>query len=316
MGETKSHSNWFLTRVLRHSIGLRPWVVIGNFDGCHLGHQKLFQTAIDQSQGHALGITFYPHPREALHKQPVLYIDTLASRIQKMLNAGLSQVWVIHFTPAFSKIKWEAFCEGLFLKEDINPQGVCVGEDFRMGHDRNGTADHLKKWLNENQMECKILSDVTLDGKRVSSEWVRQAVIQGDFETAHRTLKSHYEITGTVKQGPQMGRKLGFPTANVYPALSQLLPPYGVYIAYTFIEGRNHPSILNVGVRPTLKSNQKEVVVESHVLDFNEKLYGKLIKVQFLKYLRPEKKFDSMDDLKQQITKDVACARGYFKKQF
>lgn len=323
----KIRPGWFLSKVVRHALSDQPWMVIGNFDGFHRGHQTLVQYALKQSNSNTLAVTFFPHPREVLaplavdlktvdlKKDPgsILYIDTLASRIRKLLNFGVSQVWVVHFTREFAQITWQTFCETLFFNQGFTLAGLCVGRDFRFGHNREGTAPLVEAWLHERAVPCHIFDDVMTGAQRISSVWIRSEIEAGNFERVVKELGCDYEIAGVVQKGPHLGRKLGFPTANVYPSERQLIPPRGVYVAQTVLEGRKLLSVINVGVRPTVSLDSSEVVVESHILDFHENIYGKYIEVRFLRKLREEKKFPTLEALKAQIQKDVDAARQYGK---
>jgi riboflavin kinase/FMN adenylyltransferase len=305
--------DWYLTKVLKGPLGQDPWVTIGNFDGCHLGHQVLFHEVLTPSHGNALAVTFYPHPVEIFGRETLFYVDTLPHRLEKLSRVGFRQIWVIHFTLEFSKTPWNWFLETLFLNSGFRPQGVCVGTDFEFGHHKQGNALKLQAWLHEHHIPCKVVEDVTVGERRVSSRWIRDAIQHGDLETVVSQLKCDYALTGVVQKGNRLGHQLGFPTANLLTAAHQLLPPLGVYVATTELAQRILPSVVNIGVRPTLQSDGKQVLVESHVLEFNETIYGEFLRVRLLKKLRSEQKFASVQELKDQIAKDVQAAKTYFQ---
>lgn len=308
-------TNWYLTKVLRGPLSEHPWVTIGNFDGCHRGHQALFRESLDRSNGRGLVLTFFPHPVAVFKKSVFRHIDTLSFRIEKMLREGFAQVWVVHFSAELRKISWESFLKTCLLDSGVRAEGVCVGADFGFGRERGGNAHALGRWCARHSMGVKIVDDVTVEGRRVSSQWVREALGAGDLTTVVEKLGVVYALCGVVQKGRQLGHKLGFPTANIVPDAYQVLPPFGVYVAETKIDRRRIPSIVNIGVRPTIVGKQHPVVVESHMLSFNETVYGKYIQIRLLCHLRGERKFESLKALKTQIAKDVSDTNAFFDTQ-
>ena len=307
-------TDWFFTRVFTGQLDPKPWVTIGNFDGCHLGHHSLFNETLKQSRGNAVAVTFYPHPVEVFGKESIYYVDTLPYRLKKMMQFGFRQIWVINFTLAFSQTPWDVFLDKLFLHSGIQASGVCVGPDFEFGHQKAGNAIKLQSWLKRLKIPCKVMGDVKVGDRRVSSRWIRSAINEGDIQTVVQKLGCDYALTGIVQKGARLGHKLGLPTANVHPASHQLLPPLGVYVAETVLDSRKCASVVNIGYRPTIESEEHRVVVESHILNFNENIYGEYLEIRLLHKLRPEKKFKSLDVLKKQIQKDVVESEKFFKK--
>ncbi len=303
---------WYLKRVIKSPpTSGSAWMTLGNFDGCHLGHQKLFTLTHEKSPQRSIAVTFYPHPSHVFGSHPVPCLDTLEERIQKILHLDISEVWVIHFTPEFAKTPWDMFLKKLATDLGHPLKGVCIGEDFSFGHKREGSPTHLKKWLSEQGAECIIVPPVMANEKRISSGWARELILDGNITFLRETLNCRYLIPGVVQRGRQLGRTLGFPTANLFPNDNQILPPHGVYVASTHLKEKIYPSVVNIGIRPTLEENPS-LLIESHLLDFDAMIYGETIKVELQLRLRGEIKFPDLDALKTQIAKDAHAARHFF----
>jgi riboflavin kinase/FMN adenylyltransferase len=295
-------------QILRHipSTLQAPCVLaIGNFDGMHLGHQvllkKLMQSAKELGLSAAV-MTFEPHPRELFTPDNApSRLCSLREKLEYFANAGVERVYVCAFNRRFAKVSAEEFMQRI-LRQSLNAEAILVGEDFRFGARRVGTTqDFVQAGFN-----LIKLPQVNLDNDRVSSTRVRSALASGQLEQAAMLLGRPYSISGKVVHGAQRGRQLGFPTANVHmrherPALT------GVYAVK--LDGLN--AVANLGVRPTIAGVPK-LSLEVHVLDFNENLYDKHVHVEFFHKIRDEMKFDGLDALKAQITKDAELARKFF----
>jgi riboflavin kinase/FMN adenylyltransferase len=283
-------------------------LAIGNFDGMHLGHQALLQANIGAAS--RLGkipavLTFEPHPREFFtpHNAPAR-LTTLREKLELFDIAGIEKVFICAFNKRFAAISADSFLN--ILREQLNANTILVGNDFKFGAKRLGDINSFKAA----GFDLIALPQVDLDGSRVSSTRVRNALAAGDLTLTEKLLGRHYSISGKVVHGAKRGRELGFPTANIHmrherPALT------GVYAVK--LDGL--PAVANLGVRPTIAGVPK-LLLETHVLDFNGDLYGQHVHVEFLHKIREEQKFENLDALKAQISQDIGVARHYFNQQF
>lgn len=291
--------------------GRKVSVAIGMFDGVHLGHQQVIKQAIfdaRQHQGMSLAITFDAHPATivAQERAPAL-IYSLPQKLCEIESLGVDAVLLIHFDRAFSEKPGE-----LFVRELAASLGqiysVCVGSTFTFGHRRSGNVALLQALGRELKFQVHGLAAVSLNNDVISSTRIRQSIAAGDLDAAGQMLGRSYSICGAVLRGDQLGRKLGFPTANV-DVRGLVLPPFGVYAGHVKTAAGTFPAVANIGVRPTVAS-QPEVKCELHLLDFAGDLYGQEIEVSFVEFFRSERKFDSIEALRQQIESDVASARA------
>ena len=279
-------------------------MAIGNFDGMHLGHQALLEANIGAASSldkvPAI-LTFEPHPREFFtpHNAPAR-LTTLREKLELFKAAGIQKVFICAFNKRFAAISADDFLK--ILREQLNANTVLVGNDFKFGAKRLGDVSSFKAA----GFDLIALPQVDLDGSRVSSTRVRDALAAGDLALATQLLGRHYSISGKVVHGAKRGRELGFPTANIHmrherPALT------GVYAVK--LDSLN--AVANLGVRPTIAGVPK-LLLETHVIDFNGDLYGQHVHVEFLYKIREEQKFNSLDALKAQISQDIITARDFF----
>jgi riboflavin kinase/FMN adenylyltransferase len=285
-------------------------LAIGNFDGLHLGHQALLNKLIQVAQTQHLisaVITFEPHPREFFTPESApTRLCSLREKLEHFAAAGVERVYVCRFNRNFAKVTAGEFMQNI-LRHALNTQAVLVGEDFRFGAKRAGSIqDFVQSGFNLISLPQVDSPQGDNETTRVSSTRVRMALAAGHLQEASSLLGRPYSMSGKVVHGAKRGRELGYPTANVHmrherPALS------GVYAVK--LDGL--PSVANLGVRPTIVGVPK-LLLEVHVLDFSADLYGRHVQVEFLHKIRDEMKFDSLDALKIQITKDVAVARSFF----
>ncbi|HQN64117.1 MAG TPA: bifunctional riboflavin kinase/FAD synthetase [Methylophilus sp.] len=285
-------------------------LAIGNFDGMHLGHQALLkhllETASRISKIPAV-MTFEPHPREFFSPQDApARLTTLREKLELLESAGVEKVFVYAFSKRFAAMSAMDFMQ--LLRDKLNVDTVLVGEDFRFGAKRAGSLVDFVA----NGFDLIAMPRVDLDGERVSSTRVREALVVGNLALTERLLGRHYSISGKVVHGAKRGRQLGFPTANIHmrherPALTGV---YAVKLSVGQLLGLN--AVANLGVRPTVEGIPK-LLLEVHVLDFNGDLYGQHVHVEFLQKIRDEQKFESLDALKAQIAKDIDVARDFFK---
>ena len=285
-------------------------LAIGVFDGVHLGHQQIIrQTIADARQFEAMSVvvTFDRHPNAIVapaHVPPLIY--SLPQKIRTIESLGADALLFITFDKQFSEQSGEAFIRGL-AKDFGQLQSLCVGADFVFGHKRGGNVALLQKLGAELHFIVHGMAAVALDGKPVSSTRIRDAIRIGDFDSASQMLGRAYSFAGKVVRGDEVGRKLGFPTANL-DLTGLLLPPLGVYAAHAVVRGERHRAVLNIGRRPTLEMPDPQLRVEVHLLNFKGDLYEEEVEVEFVKKLRDEKKFASVEELKTQISHDIADA--------
>lgn len=289
-------------------------IALGFFDGLHLGHQALLRRTAER--GSALGVspallTFDCPPREFVTGTPVPLLTTVDERrrVVEALFPG-TEVLTIPFDRAMMTMSWEDFVE--LLAQRCGAKWLVAGHDFRFGHKNAGDAALLEKKAAALGLGCDIIPAVKLEGVTVSSTHIRALLERGEAETAARFLGRPFAVSGPVRHGKRLGSsRLGAPTVNVVPDRRQLVPAFGVYAARVVIGGRVRPAVTNVGVRPTVDTDGG-VTVESHLLEGTGELYGAECRVEFLRMLRPEKRFGSLEELRSQIARDAVTAREYF----
>ena len=287
------------------------FLAIGVFDGVHLGHQAVISTSTRHARsagGTPVVITFDPHPLKVLrpHDAPHLLTAT-QHKIALIRDLGVEHLLVINFDKKFAATPPENFIEQL-VTHSKPLREICVGHEWSFGRDRRGNLDLLKRLGAQLHFDVVGIPPVKVNGTVVSSTAIRRAVEKGDFATAAAMLGRNYTILGTVKAGDKLGKKLGYPTANL-SAHSEQFPPNGVYLAEAWIHGVLYHGVVNLGYRPTVSSGKSERVLEIYLLDFDRDIYGEDVEVRFARYLRPEQKFDSMEALVRQIELDVQQAR-------
>jgi riboflavin kinase/FMN adenylyltransferase len=287
------------------------FLAIGVFDGVHLGHQAVISTSArhaHSANGTPVVVTFDPHPAKILRPNQAPHLLTATQhKIALIRNLGVGHLLVINFDRQFAGTPPENFVEQL-VTHSKPLREICVGHEWSFGKGRAGNLDLLKKLGARFHFNVVGIPPVTIDGNVVSSTAIRQTVEEGHFDAAAKMLGRHYTILGTVTHGDDLGKKLGYPTANL-SAHSEQFPPNGVYFAEAWIDNVLHHGVVNLGVRPTVHSGKSERVLEIYLLDFDRDIYGRDIEVRFVKYLRPEKKFESLDALVRQIELDVRQAR-------
>ena len=298
----------------------RPVLTVGNFDGIHVGHRAILDTVVERARAHdgeAVVYTFDPHPRRILRpgRAPGL-LTSLEQKFELLEEAGVDAVIVEPFTEAFAKTPPEEFVRKI-LHARIRPVEVYVGYDFHFGRDRAGSMRLLTEIGPKLGFSVTIIPEITVGGHDVNSTRIRELLSQAMPEQVFDLLGRYYAVRGTVVVGDRRGRTLGFPTANLLlDAPDQVLPGRGVYAGTVrFLDdgdparGAEHHSVANVGTRPTV-DDSKRVSVEAHLLDFDGDLYGRRVEFAFRHYLRRERKFSSVEALREQICEDVALGRG------
>jgi riboflavin kinase / FMN adenylyltransferase len=295
--------------------GRKVCVAIGVFDGVHLGHQQVIRQAIADARQHeaiSAALTFDRHPSSVVapERAPAL-IYSLPQKLRAIESIGVDATLLIEFTEAFSRKSGEEF-----VREMVEGFGgvhsVCVGSAFTFGHKRSGNVDLLRRLGAEFKFQVHGLAALALDGETVSSTRIRQCIRGGDLDAASQMLGRSYGIAGIVIEGDRVGRTLNAPTANVDIA-GLSLPPNGVYAVHADVKERCYRGVANLGTRPTLRNPQPQQRLEVHLLDFAGDVYGQEMEVTFVEKLREERKFESMEALKEQIAKDVEMARTVFE---
>lgn len=290
-------------------------ITLGNFDGVHKGHKLLIEKLLElkNSTGYKSVIfTFFPHPVFVLNKKSDMeLIFTEQEKYAKMKDYGIDYYIEYPFTEEFSKTDPEAFFVNLIIKK-LNCKILIIGDDFKFGCNKSGNAFYLREIGKKYNVQVIIIPSLKYKDKKIGSTEIRQYLLEKDIETANYLLGENYSITGEVVHGRKIGKSISFPTANIIPERNKLLPPNGVYITLTDIDGKIYKSITNIGYNPTVLGKIK--TVETHILNFDMDLYGKYIKVMFLSWIRNEKKFGTLDDLKNQIRIDKQKAEKYFEK--
>jgi len=288
-------------------VGLHESVLaIGNFDGVHKGHQQIIKTVIATAKKHkkpAAILTFDPHPIELFSPQVKNFRITNFNQKCKMLNQlGLDCVFYAEFNDEFSKISATDFVLKI-LKDKIKASQVYTGDDFIFGHNREGDYKILQKLCAENNIIYNSISEIkNSEHRRYSSSAARDFIRSGNIPAVLEILGHNFEIEGKVIEGNKKGRELGFPTANIDVA-NYILPKFGVYKVVARVQNSEFRAIANIGVKPTFGENK--AVLEVHIPNFFENIYGKNIAVEFIEFIRDERKFDSIDELKKQIETDI-----------
>ena len=282
-------------------------LTIGNFDGVHIGHQVLIEKLIAESKKRKLTpsvMTFEPHPKEFFTPENApTRLTTLREKLEFFLSYGIEKVFVCAFNQKFSNISSEVFMHQI-LKAQLKAELLIVGDDFRFGSKRQAGIDDLRK----NEFELFEIPEIDVNGKRVSSTLIREDLKEGRIEEVNQFLGRPYTISGKVVEGDKRGRQMGFPTANIH--MKHLRPALtGVYA----VKLGNRNGVANLGVRPTISGTPK-LLLEVHLLNFNEDIYGQHVQVTFLAKIRDEMKFENINLLIEQIKKDIAYATRYFEK--
>jgi riboflavin kinase/FMN adenylyltransferase len=289
-------------------------LTIGNFDGVHLGHQAMLhqlRLSADKMGLPAAVLTFEPHPREFFAPDTApARLTTLREKLELLDAVGVDAVYVLRFNSALAATSAEAFIRSL-LVERLNVRWLLVGDDFRFGARRAGSFEMLEEAGTRSGFECFSLSSVMVDGIRVSSSAVREALAGGDLELARNLLGRPFFITGRVGYGQQLGRTLGYPTANLC-LKRRGIPLSGIFAVTVKGLGPDElPAVASLGTRPTVTSSG-EPLLEVHVFDYDRSLYGRRIHVNFLRKIRDEARYENLEALTAQIARDAEAARAYF----
>ena len=290
-------------------------LTIGVFDGVHAGHRYLLENLRWRAQGEKLlsgVVTFDPHPQSVLHPHTQLpWLFRVEDRVNSLRELGIDLVTVLSFTPELSQLSAREFIS--LLVKHFRMRGLIIGPDFALGRGREGNASLLRSLGEEMQFSLETVAPFTINGELVSSTLIRQALAQGNMTKVEKLMGHYFYLEGKVITADKRGRTLGFPTANMDIKPQQALPGNGVYATITGVDGKQFASATNIGTRPTFGDGEK--TIETHLLDYEGDLYGKEIKVEFVRKLRAERNFASSEELTSQIGKDVREAEAILAKE-
>jgi riboflavin kinase/FMN adenylyltransferase len=291
-------------------------VTIGNFDGVHLGHQLLFAEVVQRAYrcgGTGVVVTFDPHPLQILRPDGIKLISTCDQKTELIEFAGIDALVIIPFSMKFAAISAVNFVDDILLKT-IGVKQLVVGHDYAFGKRRVGNIDFLQEQGKKKGFSVTVIDAHYEQEMLVSSTKVRELVADGRMADARTLLGRYYQIRGEVQLGQQRGGKeVGFPTANLNMDEDDLIPKMGVYVCQVICDGKCYGGVLNIGTNPTF--DEKRLVAETHIFDFDQDIYGKPIKVNLLRFLRSEQKFPNIAELSKQIAKDVVCAKEVLIEQ-
>ncbi|MBS1614744.1 MAG: bifunctional riboflavin kinase/FAD synthetase [Bacteroidetes bacterium] len=294
-----------------------PVITIGSFDGVHLGHRAILDELNRSAQslnGESVVITFEPHPRSVLRPdQPMQLLTPLEDKLSLLQAAGVSRVVVTPFTLQFAQLSAEDYVRH-YLVAQFHPAAIVVGYDHRFGHDRCGDMSLLCRMAPELGFEVHEIAAHIIDDAAVSSTKIRKALLEGNVHHAADMLGRYYSMQGTVVHGDKLGRELGYPTANISPLYAQqLVPARGIYAVLISIGDKEFPAMASIGTRPTV-SDAGRVSIEAHLFDFDADLYGQNIRIAFVKWLRDELKFESMQALQDALQEDELISRDVLRR--
>jgi len=287
------------------------WVTIGAFDGVHRGHQALIRPLVEaahQAGREVVVLTFFPHPVVVLRGiQGSFYLNSPEERAELLGELGVDYVITLNFTRQVAALSAREFIE--LASEQLGLERLWVGYDFALGRNRQGDIPTLKQLGQEFGFQVEVISKVDLNGEIVSSSRIRSLLGQGDISQAARLLGHWYGITGRVIHGDGRGKSLGIPTANLDYSPERILPAFGIYATWTWVDGVRHASVTNVGIRPTFKNINNNIQIEAYLMDFDRDIYETTIRLEFVEYLRQEERFENIQALVDQMHADIQKAQ-------
>ena len=290
--------------VIRNKVDYEGTVVaLGNFDGLHVAHMTIIRNGIQYAKEHGLksGVLLFDENTKGVTQGKIELITPNEAKLELLEREKPDFVFMEKFDKEFMKKTPEEFV--LYLVTNLHVRAVCVCYDYSFGFKAQGDVEMLKKFGEKYGFKVFVTDVIKIDGRVVASTYIRQVIKSGEMEEAERFLGRRYCIEGNVVKGLQNGRKMGIPTANVDYDINMALPKAGVYAGITYVSGKRLKSVINVGKNPTFGA--EKLTVESHILDFDEDIYGEYIRVSFAKRLRGDIKFNSMEELKNQIQNDI-----------
>lgn len=291
-----------------------PVVTLGTYDGVHIGHRTILTQLVNKAKEtgkDSMLITFDPHPRQALGLGEISLLSTLEEKTELLATTGLDYLLVLPFTKEFSNQGARDFISNVLI-DQLNISGIILGYDHKFGHNREGDVNLLAEVLTKTGRSVTEIPAQDVDEIIVSSTKIRTALIQGEIQAANRLLGYNYQVSGTVVAGNQLGRTIGFPTANIkLTNTSKLIPGNGVYVVTLTVKGSTYHGMMNIGVRPTVDLSQQRVM-EVHLFDFNSDIYGSVVTISLCHRLRGEQTFSGIEALTEQLKKDEVDSRRYF----
>lgn len=291
-------------------------VTIGNFDGVHLGHQQLFSRVVRRARregGVSVAITFDPHPLKVLSPKGIRLISTTEQKIELIERAGVDELLIIPFTKEMAATNAEDFVDDILLRQ-VGMVSLVVGYDYAMGKGRAGGTEFLKQQGAAKGFVVEVVPAFYVGGKLVSSSTIRDLVAAGKMRDVRTLLGRYYQIRGEVQYGRQRGSQLlGYPTANLRILAEDLCPKQGVYVTQVIYDGTCYGGVSNIGYNPTF--GEKTLVAETHIFGFKDDVYGRPLRINLLRHLREERKFNSLDELIRQIEKDIAVAHRVLARE-
>ncbi|MBN8705806.1 MAG: bifunctional riboflavin kinase/FAD synthetase [Bacteroidetes bacterium] len=291
------------------------FVTMGAFDGLHFGHRQIINKVIEEAKLHkgvSVLITFNPHPQEVIQKGPAEFhlLTTLNEKLTILKQTGIDRILVLPFTRDFSELSAEQFIETILIGK-VGLKKIWLGYDHGFGKNRQGSADILRAYGEKFNFEVEQVPAQEFNGIVASSTQIRKYILAGEVDQANTLLGYDYSLSGLVSRGERIGRRIGYPTANIFVENpKKLIPATGVYLVKMVVRGKEYPGMCNIGFRPTF--NGTGLKIEVHLFDFNEDIYGVSVCVRFIQKIRDEQKFSGPDALVQQLKQDEASARALF----
>lgn len=291
-------------------------VTIGTFDGVHIGHQAIIKRVVEAAQKNNLEsvlLTFFPHPRMVLQKEiDIKLLNTLSEKKELLAKLGLDHLVIHPFTQEFSRLTAVEYVRDILVNQ-LKVKKVIIGYDHRFGRNRIATIEDLREFGKTYSFAVEEISAQELDEVAISSTKIRKALEAGDIETANSFLGYRYTLKGNVESGKQIGKTMGYPTANLNVDEShKLIPKNGVYLTQCSIDGKTYFGLTSIGTNPTVGG--KITTIETFFLDFDEDLYGSHLTLEFITHIRDEETFNSLNELKEAIQKDETFARNFLKE--
>ncbi len=288
-------------------------VILGNFDGVHIGHQKLFLTAQEKAKARGLKtivFSFYPHPSWVIGGAPKALLMSRRDKEETIKKFGIDLLIEYPFTKAFASVSAQSFFEDILMNQ-LKAKVIIIGSNYYFGKGKEGNPEFLYALGLKHDCRVYIVDAVSSDGQIISSSSIRDLITQGDIEGANQILGHPYSIIGHVVQGRMLGRTIGFPTINLLTEPERIYPPEGVYATKIKVYNNTYLGMTNIGYNPTVNGTKK--IIETHIFGFSDSLYDKEVEVEFYSAIRRERKFDSLAALAEQITKDKQQVQMFFK---
>jgi riboflavin kinase/FMN adenylyltransferase len=298
----------------------KTFITTGTFDGVHLGHRTIIEKIIKQAKekgGESVLLTFFPHPRTVLFPDDssLKLLNTQSEKIKLLENTGLDHLIIQNFTPAFSRLKAYDYVRDILVGK-IGVHKLIIGYDHQFGRNREGSIEQLSELTPIFNFKIEEIPAQDIDSVKISSTKIRNALLEGDIQTAYRYLGYAYNISGKVVHGNKLGRKIGFKTANILVSNKyKLIPGDGVYAVKVHVNNKDYFGMLNIGRRPTIEDSKTKIIIEVHIFDFDEEIYDKTLRIDFIKRIRDEKKFESIEALTKQLQLDKESITRYLSSK-